>query len=145
MASLLGSGLTQDRAMAGISVCFGALAVALSVIGIFAQLTLDVRRRAPELGVRIALGASARAIRRLVLRDASWVIGGGLLLGLPLALAAGRASRALLFEISPTDSIGLFSVGALVTVAGLAAASIPAIRASRMDPIEAVRSESARQ
>jgi predicted permease len=136
----IGQTMTQERTMARISVCFGGFVLLLAFVGLFARLAQDVQRRIPELGIRTALGASRAAISRLVFGEAAWMVGAGLVLGIPVALLAGRLARSVLFELSPYDPVILTEVGMAFLLIGLAAALIPARRASEVDPIDALRS-----
>jgi len=100
-----------------------------------------VARRTPEIGLRMALGASLRNVRGLVLREAMTMTAIGLVIGLPAALAAGRLARSLLFGVAPGDPLLLLGAGLLLIGVMLAAAYLPARRATKVDPMIALRCE----
>ena len=142
---------TFDEAVAGLVMpqrmgvtllaCFSLLALALATIGIYGVASYGAALRTREIGIRIALGSSAREIRSLVLRGASRSVVAGLAAGLALAVWAGRLASSFLFGVSPHDPLTLAGVGVLLAVVALVAASIPARRASRTDPSVALRVE----
>jgi putative ABC transport system permease protein len=133
--------LTQERLLSSIAVAFGLLGAVLGSLGLYALLTHAVVRRAREMGLRMALGATRSAIHALIVREGVVLVLIGAAVGIPLALAGGFAVRALLFDVSPFDASAL----AVTMVASLAiavtAALIPAARASRTDPATALRAE----
>ena len=120
---------------------FGLLALILVCIGLYGVLAYDVARRTREIGIRMALGASARQIARLLLCETLRLVGIGVVIGLGAALAATRWVKSLLFGLPPHDplTIGL-AVLALMAVAAIAG-YLPARRASRVDPMLALRLE----
>jgi putative ABC transport system permease protein len=119
--------------------CFAAVALLLAVVGVYGVMAYTVAQRTRDLGLRLALGADARDLLRLVLRQGLLLAGLGVLLGSLAALAAGRALAALLYGISPTD-LPTFAVLALVLLASaLSASYLPARRAARIDPARALR------
>ena len=113
----------------------------LAVVGIYGVMSQSVAQRTAEIGLRIALGARQPAVVRMVLLEAVRVVGAGLLVGIPIALASGSALRAMLFEIGPNDPITIAGASLLLALAAAAAAYVPARRASRVDPVVALRSE----
>ena len=116
-----------------------ALALLLCAIGIYAVVSFTTAQRTREIGVRMALGADRSSIRRLVLRDGALMVAVGLAIGLAGALAATRYLQALLFEIRPSDPITVASVCLLLGTAALLACYVPAARATRVDPVIALR------
>jgi predicted permease len=118
---------------------FAAAALALASIGIYGVVSYSVSRRTAEIGVRMALGASPRQVRRQVIRETAGLVGCGVAAGIAGALALGRLMGSLLYRMEPADPViyGL-AVAALAGVA-LAAAYVPALRASRVDPMAALR------
>jgi ABC-type antimicrobial peptide transport system permease subunit len=120
---------------------FAFLALLLCISGIYGIISFTTTQRTREIGVRMALGADGATIRGMVLREAAVVIVAGLIVGIAGALAASRLLRTLLFEVRPGDPLTLVSVSLLVAVAGLAACYVPARRATRVDPLLALRSE----
>jgi len=137
----IGRSLLRERLVATITALFGGLALTLAAIGLYGVLSYGVAQRTRELGIRIAIGATRERILWLVLREAGWVLGLGIVAGLGSVWALGRVVTSLLFGIAPTD---LASIAVAVTVlasAATLAAWIPARRASRIDPIRALRYE----
>jgi predicted permease len=131
--------LTGDRLLSALSIGFGFLAALLAAIGLYGAMAYTVTRRTSEIGIRMALGASARSVRGLVLREAMTLAGIGLVIGLPAAAAAGRLARSLLFGIEPGDPLLLAGAGVLLSGVMLLAAWLPARRASNIDPMTALR------
>jgi ABC-type antimicrobial peptide transport system permease subunit len=120
---------------------FGALAVALAAIGIYGVMGYSVAQRGQELAVRMALGARTGQVLQLVLKDGVVLASLGVIVGLTGAFALTRLLRSLLFEIQPTDVKTFVSVAALLILVALLASYIPARRASKVDPLIALRSE----
>jgi predicted permease len=119
----------------------GVLALVLSGVGLYSTIVYAVRRRTQEIAIRLALGARSTHVRWLFLRTGAWVIAGGLLLGVPASLAAGRLLQHQVLRAGPRDLATLtVTIGVLVIVA-LAASVIPARRASRLQPTTALRIE----
>lgn len=118
---------------------FAAVAVALAAGGIYGLISYAVARRTGEIGIRLALGAGTNHVLRLVVGEGMALAGAGVICGLAGALALTRLMRSFLFEVSPTDA-GIFAaVAALVTAVSFAAAFLPAWRATRIDPLRALR------
>jgi len=120
---------------------FGASALLLAGLGLFGVVATTVRERTSEFGIRAALGATPGQIRRSVVRQALSVAGLGIAGGLGVALLASRFLTALLFEVSPVDPLTLLGAAAVLLVVAFAAAVFPAQRATRIDPIRALRAE----
>jgi putative ABC transport system permease protein len=138
---ILGASLDQSRMNARVLTMFAGAALALAAVGLYGLLTLLIADRRRELGVRMALGASGRDVVRLVLAGAARLIGLGIAGGLILTFAASQVLRTLLFGVTAHDPRALAgSVLALAIVSALAIA-VPARRAARIDPIEAIRGE----
>jgi predicted permease len=133
--------LLRDRLMARLSGFFGILAVLLATVGLYGVIAYMVERRTSEIGIRMALGANRGSILRLVLREASVLLGVGLLIGTALALVGSRAAATMLFGLKPTDFLTyVLAVTSLSAVAALAS-FLPARRAARLDPVAALRNE----
>ncbi len=138
---LIERGLTRDHLTARLSTFFGVLALLLACIGLYGVLSYNVVRRTSEIGVRMALGAQRRDVLRLVLGDALLVTGIGALVGLAAALAATRLLASLLFGLTPRDPLTLLASVVVLLASGSVAACVPALRASRVDPMAALRHE----
>jgi ABC-type antimicrobial peptide transport system permease subunit len=138
---LVRSTLTSERLMAALSGFFGALAVLIATVGLYGVMSYVVARRRMEIGIRMALGADAAAVVRLVVGDALRLLTVGLLAGVGLSVLGARSARALLFGLQPWDPVTLaLAVGGLGAVAFLAS-WLPAQRASRVSPTVALRQE----
>jgi putative ABC transport system permease protein len=141
MASQFHDSLLRERLMATLSGFFGGLAALIAAIGLYGVMSYTVARRRNEIGVRIALGADRRQVVRMVMAEAGGLLAAGLAIGVPAALAATRFASALLFGVTPHDPATLAAaVIGLALVAALAS-YVPALRASRLEPIEALRDE----
>jgi predicted permease len=139
LAAQVDASLVQERLVATLSSVFGLLALLLACIGLYGVMAYDVARRTHEIGIRMALGARERRVVRLVLGETLWLVGIGMIIGLGAALAATRWVKSLLFGLQPHDplTIGL-AVFVLLAVAAFAG-YLPARRASRVDPMVALR------
>jgi ABC-type antimicrobial peptide transport system permease subunit len=122
-------------------VVFAAVALLLALAGVYGVMAYTVSQRMPELGVRIALGATPENIMRLIVGYGARLAGGGLIIGFVLAMVAARALQGVLFGVTPYDPLTLTLVVAAIAVATLAACYIPGRRAVRVDPMLALRAE----
>ena len=139
--TMVKEGLLRERLMATLSGFFGALAAVLAMIGLYGVISYMVVRRRNEIGIRMALGADRGSILAMVLREAAVLLGTGILIGAALAVAGGSTVRALLYGLTPSDpSTLVFAAMGLSAVAALASL-LPAQRASRLDPMVALRDE----
>jgi predicted permease len=135
-------GLTQqERMFACLTSGFGVLAVALACVGIYGIMAYTVAQRTNEIGIRLALGAERKQVRRTVLREASGLALVGVVSGLLVALALGRLVKSLLYGLQPADPVSLAAAAALLLTVALIAGWIPALRASLVEPMEALRHE----
>jgi predicted permease len=133
--------LRAERLLGFVSGAFGLVALALAAIGLGGLLAYAVARRTNEIGVRMALGAAAADVIRMVLRDSLWMVGFGILIGLPGTYFIGKILKTALFRLQPLDArTTALSFVALLGVA-LIAAWVPARRAARIDPVAALREE----
>jgi putative ABC transport system permease protein len=128
----------QNFSMRLLSV-FAGLALVLAAVGIYSVLAYGVRRRTREIAIRMALGADRAAVLRLIVRQGMKPAVIGLLIGAAGALAIGGVLRSLVFGVSARDPITLASVGALLMAVALAACALPALRATRVEPSEALQ------
>jgi ABC-type antimicrobial peptide transport system permease subunit len=133
--------LLTDRLIASLSAGFGLLATVLASIGLYGVMAFVVARRKKELGIRLALGAQPGLVIWLVMREVLLLLAIGLAVGVPSALALGRFVSTQLYGIQPHDPVIATWTMLLLTMVSAAAGLIPAHRASRIDPILALRYE----
>jgi len=119
----------------------GLLVLLLSAIGVYGVVSLAVTQRTREIGLRMAMGATRGEITRRVLADALLLSAPGMILGGLLAAGSAAAARSMLLGMSPLDPVSFLSAGALLLVVVLAAALGPALRASGIEPVRALKSE----
>ena len=120
---------------------FGALALGLAAFGLFGIQSYAIARRTPEIGVRIALGAAPSEVLVSVVRDGLRLVMYGTLVGLPLVAIGGRLASGLVFGVSPYDPLTLAAAVLVLVIVGVTASAGPARRASRVDPMVALRQE----
>jgi ABC-type antimicrobial peptide transport system permease subunit len=133
--------MDDERLISELSSFFSLLALALASIGLFGVMTYNVVRRTNEIGIRIALGAQANRVLWMVLKESMWLLGIGVVLGVPATLAATRLLRAQLFGLSPYDPVTLAAAVMIIAIVTLTAAYLPARRAMSVDPVVALRYE----
>lgn len=138
-AQTLALSVAPRRIAANVLGIFATFALLLAAVGIFAVVSFSVGERTREIGLRVALGAGGHQVRSLIVRQALVPVLIGAILGLGAAVALGGLMGRLLFEVSGTDPLTLASVTALFGLVAFAASYIPALRASRLDPMEALR------
>jgi predicted permease len=139
VAAQLEETLARERLVAQVTGLFSLLALGLACLGLYGVMAHTVAHRTSELGLRIALGAARAQVLGSVLIDALKLVAGGVVIGLPLAVAGGHAVASLLFGLSPTDPRTLATVTLLLVGVAAGAAYLPARRASRVDPMVALR------
>jgi ABC-type antimicrobial peptide transport system permease subunit len=130
-----------DRMITTLSAAFAALATLLAAVGLYGVLAYSVAQRTREIGVRMALGAGGERVRRMVLAQMGRMLVVGGVIGIAAALAAGRAARSLLFGLEGHDPAVVAIGTAVLALVALAAGYVPALRASRVHPMEALRYE----
>jgi ABC-type antimicrobial peptide transport system permease subunit len=131
----------RERLMATLSGFFGLLALLLACIGLYGILSYSVASRTNEIGIRMALGAQPRDVRWLILREALLLVFIGVAVGTPMIVAATRLASTLLFSLTPTDPVSLLSAALLMLAVAMMAGYLPARRATRVDPMVALRAE----
>jgi ABC-type antimicrobial peptide transport system permease subunit len=141
MRTMMARTVANERYRATLSSAFGGAALLLAAIGLFGLLTRAVNERRREIGVRIAVGAKPGDVVRLVMREGGLLVAGGLLAGVPAALAAAQLIRAQLYGVGPSDPHVFVLVSAVLSMVACGAMVLPAIRASRTDPISTLRAE----
>jgi putative ABC transport system permease protein len=141
LAQQVSDSMVQERLLAQLSGLFGFLALSLALIGLYGTVSYLVAQRQREFGIRMALGAEPGSILRLILRDVFSVVAVGLLAGVAVSLTATRLLQQLLFRIGPRDSVTLVVAVAALSMIALVAGYLPGRRATKIEPIEALRYE----
>jgi predicted permease len=133
--------LGRDRFLLALIGLFALLALVIATVGVYGLMAEYVVRRTREIGVRVALGAASHDVARLILFQGLKLTGVGVLVGLAAALAATRLLSAVLFGVAPTDGLTLLGVTIVLAITAALACAIPALRASRLDPTAALRTD----
>ena len=133
--------LLRERLMATLSGFFGFLAALLAIIGLYGVMSYVVVRRTNEIGIRMTLGADRREIVVMIIRESGMLLAAGLGVGIPLSIAGSRAASSMLFGLKPYDPVTLAIAATLLTVVAVAASYVPARRATKVDPMVALRYE----
>jgi predicted permease len=141
VTDLLNASVVRQRFSVTLMSALAALALLLCATGVYAIVSITTLQRTREIGVRMALGADGGAIRRMLVREGLILIGGGIVLGLAGASLLSPFLRSLLFEIRPSDPLTFASVSVVLTLVGAAACYVPARRATRVDPLIALRTD----
>ena len=141
MDDLLAVSIAQQRFNMLLLGLFAALALILAAVGIYGAMAYAVNQRTHEIGIRTALGAQRRDVLRLVMREGTKIAFFGITSGIAGALALTRLMASLLFEVKPTDPSTFAGVAILLALVALAACYIPALRATKVDPMVALRYE----
>jgi ABC-type antimicrobial peptide transport system permease subunit len=131
--------IRQDQMVLQLAAVFAFLATALAMLGLYGVMANSVTRRTPEIGIRIALGAEPGSIRSMVLQEMLWILGIGLAIGIPAALAISKFAESQLYCVKAFDAPVLAGASAALAITAAMAAYIPARRASRIDPLYALR------
>jgi putative ABC transport system permease protein len=138
---VIGQGLWAPRMGAALLAVFGGLALILAIIGVYGVLSYSVNQQTREIGIRMAMGAQTGRVLRLVVGQGMRLAGAGLVLGLLVAFAAMRVLGSLLFGVSAHDPLTFGAVSLVLAIAAVLACYIPARRATKVDPIIALRYE----
>jgi ABC-type antimicrobial peptide transport system permease subunit len=141
MDSIADAGISMPRFVFFLVGLFAALAIVLAAIGIYGVISYAVSQRIPEFGLRLALGAPPRGLLRLVLGQAAGLAVTGTVLGIMTALTLVRVMRGLIYNVSPTDPLTFVAVGLMVIAVAMLACYLPAQRATRANPVDALRAE----
>jgi putative ABC transport system permease protein len=141
MEQRIADSLTERRAPMVLLGVFAALALLLSVVGVYGVLAYAVRQRTREIGIRVALGAQRDQVLRGVLWQGMRIVLGGLVVGLGGAFAATRLMASQLYDVEPTDPLTFALVAVTLGGAALVASLLPSLRATRVDPMAALRYE----
>ena len=141
LAEQVNDSMVQERMLALLSGFFGTLALLLAMIGLYGTLSYLVAQRQTEFGIRMALGAERGSILRLVMRSVITVLAVGVVAGVGISLAATRVLQQLLFGLSPHDAVTMMVAVAVLSVVALIAGYLPARRATKVDPMVALRNE----
>jgi putative ABC transport system permease protein len=141
MDQVVSESLVADRFMLLVFGSFGGLALVLAAIGIYGVMTFSVAQRNHELGIRIALGAGAKEVLRLVVGEGMWAALLGMAIGIPGVYLVGTTIKAMLYNVGALDVGALVGVALVLLAAALVACYLPARRATRIDPLVALRQE----
>ena len=141
LSTQIDESLTRERMLATLSGFFGGLALLLAMIGLYGVMSYNVARRRNEIGIRMALGAERARVLRMVLSEVAVLIGVGLAMGLAVTLATTRFVASFLYGLTPNDPWTLGSAAAVLAIVAAIAGFLPARRASRLDPMTALREE----
>jgi predicted permease len=141
MESQVRDSLLRERLMATLSGLFGGLAALLATIGLYGVMSYMVARRKNEIGIRMALGADRAHVVRMVMREAAILLSAGVGVGLVIAVAAARTATTLLFGLQPGDPATLAMAAGGLGIVAMLASYLPALRASHLEPTEALREE----
>jgi predicted permease len=141
MTEIIGQTLSTQRLTNFLLTAFAIIALVLAAVGIYSTMSVYVGSRTKEFGIRLALGAQPGALRRAVMRQGLWLTGAGVVVGILGALALTRTIRSLLFEVSATDPLVFAAIPVLLVAVSLIACYTPARRATKVDPLVALRDE----
>ena len=141
MTATIDESLFVERMVASLSIAFGVLAALLAAIGLYGVMSYSVARRTREIGIRMALGAEPGSVMRLVLREVALMVAVGVGVGLPLALGLSRVVQSQLFALSAHDPVSLAAAAFVLATVALVAGYLPARRATKVDPMTALRYE----
>jgi len=138
---VIGQALWAPRMAAALFGIFGLLGMSLAVIGVYGVMAYMVMQRTSEIGIRMAVGASPSKVVSMVMGESARLAAAGIALGICGALVLTRTVKSLLFQVSPNDPATYLIVAGLLAATALVAGGVPAWRASRIDPVKALRQE----
>jgi predicted permease len=141
MRQIMSDSVAERRFQMMLVIVFAVSALALAGLGTYGVVSYSVARRRNEMGIRLALGADSAAVRRMVLRQGMMPVAFGIAAGIAAALIIGRFLQSLLFQIKAKDPLTIGVVALVLCTVGIAACSVPALRATRVDPVSSLRSE----
>jgi ABC-type antimicrobial peptide transport system permease subunit len=141
LASQVDAWIVQERLVALLSSCFSGLAMFIAAVGLYGVLSYTVARRTQEIGIRMALGARSRDVMAMILKEITRLVCLGLAFGVPPALILGRFVADLLYGLAPTDPLTIVAGILVMLIVALLAGYVPARRATKVDPLIALRSE----
>jgi ABC-type antimicrobial peptide transport system permease subunit len=141
LASQVRRNVQTDWLLVTLAGLLAAVATLLAALGLYGVLSYMVAQRSREIGLRLALGAEPTGVRRLVLKQVGWMVAVGVPAGVIAALLIGEVARSALYGLAPTDARAVLAAGAVLAAAVLAASYWPARRASRVDPMTALRAD----
>jgi putative ABC transport system permease protein len=141
MTEVVSASLATPRLTGFLLGAFAAIALILAAVGLYGVMSYLVARRTHEIGIRLAIGAERRQVLRLVLSQGLGLAAAGIVIGVPAAFALTRVMQSVLYQVRPTDPITFVVVPAVLVIVALAAAGLPAFRATRVSPLIALRSE----
>jgi len=139
LAEVIGNTIARPRAISVLLTVFALLALVLAAVGVYGVIAYSVRARTQELGVRMALGATAGVVFRLILGHALRLVGAGILIGLAASAALTRVLQRLLFETGPLDPWTFGLTALVLLIVATAASYVPARRSTRLAPLDALR------
>jgi predicted lysophospholipase L1 biosynthesis ABC-type transport system permease subunit len=141
MEAIIAESTARSRFDMWLMSIFGGSALLLAAIGVYGLVTYSVQQKTVDIGIRMALGASANRVRLMILRDGMTLAAAGIIIGVAAALSLARLLAGFLFGVAPRDPLVFVSVPAILAVVALAAVWLPARRATRLDPLAALRTE----
>jgi ABC-type antimicrobial peptide transport system permease subunit len=141
MEAQVDESLFIERLVAALSMLFGGLATVLAAVGLYGVMSYTVSRRTREIGIRMALGAARGSVLWMVLREVAVMLSAGIVIGLPVAIGLSRFVESQLYGLSPTDPATLVLASTLLSGVAMLAGYVPARRATRVDPMLALRYE----
>jgi len=139
VTTLMADSISQQRLLAQLAGAFGVLALVLAAVGLYGVMSYAISRRTGEIGLRVALGAQRADVISMVLLEAIKLVAVGVVVGLPLSLVATRLLGTQLHGVAPTDPVSLGVALAVLSASAVIAALVPAVRASRLSPMRALR------